>query len=399
MDAQTSTMAKAAGVILIVDDTPENLRVLGELLEADGHEVRVATNGADGLAIARGSPVDLILLDVLMPGMDGYEVCAALKGEASTKDIPVLFLTALDSTADESRGLKLGAADYITKPFQLDLVRARISNHLDLHVARQELKRHNERLEELVAERTQALAEAHRRLLTLDSAKYDFLQLIYQKLWAPGYGIIDLSRATLEASDPSRVPPDLRLRYEESQADLFETINNALLIAGSRPGDHEPDPHPVRLDVVLADACQKLQGVAKGRDVGIDGGLPAGGVGAGDIDLVFQVLVTAIHAAVLMSAPGSALTFKPYAGDGRVGLDIGVAAAVPTDDDWTTLFDESTKFHRSDVGRALGLAIPLAVKLTRTLRGELRVDEGSDSCTIAFRLPEFAKKAGVRIAL
>jgi CheY-like chemotaxis protein len=392
-------MARPQSVILIVDDTPENLRVLGELLEADGHEVRVATNGPHGLEIARSSAVDLVLLDIMMPGMDGYEVCTQLKGNPATRDIPVMFLTALDSPGDEARGLKLGAVDYISKPFQLDLVRARVANHLALHLARQQLRRHNEELEALVAERTQDLANAHRRLLTLDSAKYDFLQIIYQKLWAPGSGIIDLSRTTLAAADPARIPPDLRHRYEQSQSDLFETINNALLVAGSHPGDKTPEPHPVRLDVVLTDACDKWQAVAQQKRVRFEGDLAAQGVAAGDLDLVYQVLATAVHAALLMAQPQSTVVFQPVTDVGRVGIAIAVTAQGTAEADWGTLFQESARFHASEVGQTLGLAIPLAVKLTRTLGGTLTVRGEDTRWTITFSLPAFVKKSGVRISL
>ncbi len=152
--------------------------------------------------------MDLILLDIMMPGMDGYEVCRTLKKDKQTKPIPVIFLTALESSEDEAKGLKLGAVDYITKPFQASnssgpgwppswLCTTRASN----------CRRHNLRLEELVAERSQQLAEAHRRLLTVDAAKYDFLQVIYQDLWAPEKGRIDLSRQALGLLNPADPAP------------------------------------------------------------------------------------------------------------------------------------------------------------------------------------------------
>jgi diguanylate cyclase (GGDEF)-like protein len=128
--------------LLIVDDTPANIKALGQALR-DEYHVRVATNGIDALRIANSeNPPDLILLDVLMPGMDGHEVCRRLKTESCTQAIPVIFVTAKDEESDETRGLDLGAVDYITKPFSVAIAKARIRTHL-------ELKRVRDRLESL----------------------------------------------------------------------------------------------------------------------------------------------------------------------------------------------------------------------------------------------------------
>jgi len=118
--------------ILIVDDMPTNIRILGEALRQD-HAVSIATSGEQALAAVRGdAPPDLVLLDIMMPGMDGFEVCRRLKGDPVAKAIPIIFVTALDEDADEERGLSLGAVDYITKPFSLPVVLARVRNHLEL---------------------------------------------------------------------------------------------------------------------------------------------------------------------------------------------------------------------------------------------------------------------------
>ncbi len=117
--------------VLIVDDVPTNIQVLAEALRQE-YRVKVATNGTDALTIARQTQPDLILLDVMMPGMDGFEVCRLLKADSVTNGIPVIFVTAKDELADEEHGLNLGAADYITKPFHLPIVRARVRNHMRL---------------------------------------------------------------------------------------------------------------------------------------------------------------------------------------------------------------------------------------------------------------------------
>jgi diguanylate cyclase (GGDEF)-like protein len=121
-------------VVLVVDDDASNISILAHLLEAE-YDVVFATNGSEALELARATPPDLILLDVMMPGMDGYEVCRQLKASTITANIPVIFITGLDEHKAESRGLELGAVDYVTKPFNVGVVRARVRTHIDLKQA------------------------------------------------------------------------------------------------------------------------------------------------------------------------------------------------------------------------------------------------------------------------
>jgi response regulator RpfG family c-di-GMP phosphodiesterase len=118
--------------ILVVDDTPDNLTVMSNLLK-DDYRVKIATGGETALKIVASAwPPDLILLDIMMPGMDGYEVCRRLKRDPKTMSIPVIFLTAKADVEDEKKGLELGAIDYITKPISPPIVMARVKNHLAL---------------------------------------------------------------------------------------------------------------------------------------------------------------------------------------------------------------------------------------------------------------------------
>jgi len=127
-------------IILIVDDVPTNLKILGTALK-DHYHVKLTTTGKEALLIAGSkNPPDIILLDIMMPEMDGYEVCRRLKEAPETREIPVIFITAMDDEKDEERGLTLGAIDYITKPFSIPIVKARVKNHLELKRYRDMLK-------------------------------------------------------------------------------------------------------------------------------------------------------------------------------------------------------------------------------------------------------------------
>lgn len=140
--------------LLVIDDIPENLSLMYKLLK-DDYKVKGANSGDKGLTIAANDKPDLILLDVMMPEMDGFEVCSYLKSNPSTKDIPVIFITAKNESIDERKGLELGAVDYITKPIVPEIVKARVKTHLSLKMASDLLKGENESLEKEVQKRTQ----------------------------------------------------------------------------------------------------------------------------------------------------------------------------------------------------------------------------------------------------
>ncbi|HEY9833732.1 MAG TPA: response regulator, partial [Stenomitos sp.] len=134
------------GNILVVDDTPQNLRLLVSILQKQGYEVRPVPNGKLALSGARGFLPDLILLDIMMPEMDGYEVCSQLKAEERTQNIPVIFISAIDELVDKVKAFEVGGVDYITKPFQVEEVLARVETHLALQRLQKSLQNKNDEL-------------------------------------------------------------------------------------------------------------------------------------------------------------------------------------------------------------------------------------------------------------
>lgn len=148
-----ASSAQDSGGIVIVDDNADNLHVLGGMLQQAGFKVRPALSGEMALPAIRTIPPDLILLDIRMPGMDGYEVCARLKADAHSRDIPIIFISALQETEDKLAAFRAGGVDYISKPFQIEEVLARVRAHVQLQRMRRDL-------EGLVAERTRELQAA-----------------------------------------------------------------------------------------------------------------------------------------------------------------------------------------------------------------------------------------------
>ncbi|MBN1873058.1 MAG: hybrid sensor histidine kinase/response regulator [Anaerolineae bacterium] len=140
------------GNILLVDDTPANLRLLSNMLKEQGYKVRSVINGQMALTVTHAAPPDLILLDINMPGMNGYEVCGKLKADETTHDIPIIFISALDETQGKVKAFTVGGVDYITKPFQFEEVLARVETHLALRRLQQELEQEIIQRDKLIAE-------------------------------------------------------------------------------------------------------------------------------------------------------------------------------------------------------------------------------------------------------
>lgn len=159
LESEESSGAPRAD-ILIVDDTVANLQLLAGMLKEQGYRPRLAKSGAAALRAAESEPPDLILLDIMMPEMDGYEVCRHLKADDTLKGIPVIFLSALGETEDKVRAFAAGAADYVGKPFQFDEVRARVETHLRLRRLQVQIERHNRELQALVQEQVKEIAES-----------------------------------------------------------------------------------------------------------------------------------------------------------------------------------------------------------------------------------------------
>jgi DNA-binding response OmpR family regulator len=160
----TSTADDHTPTILVVDDNRANLAVVVDLLTEHGFHAMVARDGETGLRLARRYHPDLILLDVLLPGIDGFEVCRRLKADSRTREIGVLFMTVMTRTEDKVRGLEAGGVDYITKPFQRQEVLARVTTHLRSRRLTRELEAANDSLERRVAQRTVELARANASL-------------------------------------------------------------------------------------------------------------------------------------------------------------------------------------------------------------------------------------------
>lgn len=246
--------------ILVVDDTPHNVRLLSIILSQQGYQVRKALNGERAIATVQEFPPDLILLDVMMPEMNGYEVCEQLKASPKTRSIPIIFLSALDDVSDKLKAFEVGAVDYITKPFQEKEVLARVENHLTIQSQQRLLEEQNSRLEKEIKKRKRvelalrlAQEKSERLLLNILPAK------IAEKLKKSEGSIASrFESATVLFADivgftslAARISPlelvsllnqifsDFDKLTEKHSLEKIKTIGDAYMVAGGLPVPRE----------------------------------------------------------------------------------------------------------------------------------------------------------------
>ncbi len=212
------------GNLLIVDDTPENLQVLSATLSDQGYQVRGVVKGKMAIRAAKSAPPDLILLDIRMPEMDGYQVCEHLKADPETRDIPVIFISAIDDVLDKVKAFRVGGVDYITKPFQVEEVLARVEHQLTIRLLSIEVRDRNQKLEQEIQERR----KAEKAAAAASQAKSEFLANMSHELRTPLNAILGFTQVM---SRDIKITPEQREYLgiiNRSGEHLLDLINDIL---------------------------------------------------------------------------------------------------------------------------------------------------------------------------
>jgi signal transduction histidine kinase len=270
--------------IIVVDDQPANLKLLEDILKVDGYNIRSFPRGRMALASAARNPPDLFLLDINMPEMNGYEVCGQLKSDPELSLLPVIFLSALNATEDKLKAFEAGGADYITKPFQIEEVQARVQTHLKLRHVQQELRLQNDSLEEAVEQRTSELKLAAERMKSMyeeslrvqdasrqqeqrlarekvkvaesdNASKSKFLVNISHVLRAPLKDIVQLTELTLMTELAAEQKEYLE-KIKQSADSLLNVVDEILDFSKIEAGD-------VELGISDFDLCDCVEGTLK----------------------------------------------------------------------------------------------------------------------------------------
>lgn len=240
--------------ILIVDDVPANIQILGNILSTENFQIAYAQSGKQALSVVKHQKLDLILLDIMMPYMDGFEVCSTLRNRKETAEIPIIFLTAKADMESIVKGFEIGGQDYITKPFNAAELLARVNTHILLHEQRKKLKALNEDLEEKVRKRTRELESAYKRLDHLEKAKTDFLSIISHELRTPLNGLRGLS--TLLSQTGLNDEQKEYIQYLKEVSDRLSRLSEiALLITSLRVQKYEADLIPTAVKYLVESAA------------------------------------------------------------------------------------------------------------------------------------------------
>ena len=347
--------------VVIVDDTPANLRLLADILSSEGYRVRPAPNGERALATIQKELPDLILLDILMPEMDGYEVCRRLKANPSTRDIPIIFVSALNETVEKVMAFTLGAVDFVTKPFQVEEVLARVRTHLSLEDLRQQLRNQNLELQDKNAE--------------LDA----FASTVAHDLKNPLATLMSslrLAEVSLDTTlDESREMIQLGLHTVRKMSSIIDEL---LLLSSIRR--QEVQCTPVDMADVVAQALARLESVIEQTSASVSV-LPAWPTAMGYAPWIEEVWVNYLSNAIKYGgAPARIELGATLQADGQMYFwvrDNGPGLSVQAQQ---KLF---TDFTRLDNARATGYGLGLSIvrrimnKLNGSCGVESQVGQGS----------------------
>jgi DNA-binding response OmpR family regulator len=365
---------KSIADVIIVDDTPGSLQLLEDILTDGGYRVRGFPRGGPALAAAAQEPPDLIMLDITMPELNGFQVCQQLKADARLSAIPVVFISALSDPWDKVKAFGCGGVDYVTKPFRGSEVLARVATHLKLRRLQLELEQHNARLEDLVRTRTHELAEAKGRLAILDKAKSDFLMLISHELRTPLTGLLGVTDLVFMEGESIPAVIQFRAPYEESRQRLLKMLEDALVLTEIEVEGKDYAPQPISLNFVLTDALARATEFARTRCVRL--GDPPGFVSMvlGKEELLARALRSLIETAVLFCPEGETVRLFGDATPTETHLEIAATGRQIPPRALARFFDVFSVGESVSAGGDLGLGPPMAERILALFGGSVTVE-------------------------
>ena len=358
--------------VLIVDDVPKNIQMLGSTLRAEGYQIIPASSGEQALKAAEIHQPDLVLLDVMMPEMDGYEVFRRLHEDEATREIPVIFVTALADQEDETKGLEMGAVDYIAKPIKLPVALARVRTHLSLTFTRKKLAAQNE-----------ALIEAAR-------LKEDIEHITRHDLKTPLSPIITVPKILKMEGGLTTEQLELIDMIEENGYRLLNMINLSLDLYKMEQGTYPLEPTAIDVVSIVRRVLEELKNMTRSRSIGLD--ILAQDVPASE-DQVFEVkgeellcysmLANLIKNAIEASPDNSNITVSLNKGTPNA-IGIHNFGAVP-EDMRERFFD---KYATSGKTTGTGLGTYSARLMAETQHGAIHLESNEkDGTTITIELP------------
>ncbi|MEI7633794.1 MAG: response regulator [bacterium] len=359
----------ARATIMVVDDTPANLALLDTMLRNQGYRVAAFPRGDLALNAAADNPPDLILLDIVMPGLNGFEVCGRLKADETLRDIPVLFITALNNIEDKLRAFAAGGADYITKPFQADEMAARVKTHLKLRALQQELEGQNLNLESLVAQRTGELEQAFAQLSRLDRVKSDFLTMISHEMRTPLNGVLSISEFVFDLAPDTGECRELRSFYQQSRRRIERLLDDANTLNSLDTPHKQEQPSPIPVLEVFVEAKQAAAGITVLTD------FPPGFEAVcalGDRVLLIRAFETLIQVASCFASATNLAALSATVTEKQVVLNFSLDNLRLADDQAAQFFEISSPARSASFAESLGLAPVVAHRIIALFGGDVR---------------------------
>lgn len=363
--------------VLIVDDIPENLQVLGNILSAYGLDIGVATDGIHALENVKFQKPDLILLDIMMPGMDGFEVCEKLKSDPETVDIPVIFLTAKSQTEDIVKGFEVGAVDYVTKPFNSSELLVRVFNHLELKKAKDKIEAQNKELSEL------------------NAAKDKFFSIMSHDLRGPFSGLLGLSGLIISEDEDIEKSEIIELvkRINESLKSQYKLLENLLSWGGMQVNRVQPEPGKVSINQLAKDVCLSLKQNAEMKNINLICDFDFDYFVYADKNMLRTIVQNLVSNALKFTKEnGNIIISAKYDEDDLVSVSVKDNGIGMTDEVREKLF--RLDVHHTTLGtnneRGTGLGLILCKEMVERNGGTIKVySEVGKGSEFIFSLPQF----------
>lgn len=359
--------------IMIVDDNSVNVMVLEEMLVRAGHNVQSFPLGRLALEAANENHPDLILLDITMPEMDGFEVCRRLKSDAALSAIPVIFLSALNDTQTKVKSFQYGAVDYISKPFEFEEVRARVATHLKVHHLQEAMMLQNELLEAAVAARTRELAEANERLTILDRSKSEFLNLISHEFRTPLNGLLGVGELILTGLPQTKENIELRGMFEQSRRRILSILDDAVLLTQIDVERDKLRSAPVSLHAAMRRAVERTMALAESRRVVLAPPSETPALVMGEEDLMSRAFHALLEAAVKFSVAGETVRITQDSAVDHTTVVIESSGRAIPDDALAKFFDLFSIAESTTPGGDLGLGAPVASRILSLFGASVRI--------------------------